>query len=194
MTPQIFFARIETLLAIAFFVWFAYGRWQQLVIDVTRHELFKIRHRIFLMAADKKLDFNSAAYKELRETFNGLIRFCHVMTAPKMVAIYATRRYNAPQRMRMTELLGKFENTGTRQIIESEWRKAADFVSLSMLLRSPILLFVLVIATPLLPLLSVVLILNRQRVRKSYRSMIRNTVERGIELEVCHSQPAPTYA
>ena len=194
MTPAIFFTRIEIIASIAFLVWFVYGRWQQLITDVTRHELFKIRHRIFLMAADKKVSFTSPQYIELRETFNGLIRYSHTITLPRVAALYLMQKYEPPKRIRIAEILRQIEDVDVRHAFETEWRKAADFVALAIFLRSPALILVAVILTPILPLLSVIAILDRQNLKVRYKS-VRNTVEHGLELEACRSlQPQPSVA
>lgn len=182
MTPAIFFSRIVILGSIAFFIWFIFGPWQQLVIDVTRHELFKIRHRVFLMAADGKLDFRSTQYRELRDTFNSLIRFSHKITFPSMVAVAIARRWEKPGKIRIAEIISQIADHDLRRSLEREWRKATDFVALGTFLRSPTLFLTAIVLAPLLPLLSVLMILDRHTMRNRYHA-VKSTVEHGIELE-----------
>ena len=188
MTPETFTTRVEVLLSLMFFVWFVYGRWQQLIVDVTRHELFKIRNRIFLMAADGKISFTSTQYKELRETFNGLIRYAHKITFPRLMAMSIANHYERPKRLKVTEILGSIEDDAVRHALEMEWRKAADFVSLGTFLRSPMLLLVTVVLAPFSPFLTVIVMLDRQRYQVRYKN-VRHSIERGIDHEVWHSQP-----
>lgn len=187
MTPEIFFNGLELMVVVAFFIWFIYGPWQQTVISVTRHELFKIRHRLFLMAADGKLSFDSPEYGEMRKSINSLIRFCHMITLPRVVAM-AFSMWVAPdsfkRRQTLAMVLAKVPDEGLRRALEAQWRKASDFLLLSIFLRSPVLLLLALPLAVLFPVLSVIVILDRQTFKSRYK-VVRSTVERGIELETC---------
>ena len=132
MTREIFFGRIEFLIGIGLLAWFVYRLWQRLIIDIARHELFKIRNTIFLMAADGELDFNSAEYRDIREVFNGLIRYCHTLTFPKIMAALFLLK---PRRNQIAEILSRIDDKKLRTKLEAEWRKAAEILSLSLTLQ-----------------------------------------------------------
>lgn len=187
MTLEVFFARIEVLASVAFFIWFLYGFWQQTVVSVTRHELFKIRHRLFIMAADGKISFDSPEYGEMRKSINSMIRFCHMITLPRVVAV-AFAMWTAPEQQKrrqpLTVVLSKVKDEALRKTLEGQWRKASDFVLLGIFLRSPVLLLLVVPVVVLSPLLSLLFILDRQDIKSRYK-VVRSTVERGIELETC---------
>lgn len=185
MTPAAFFTRIELLAAIAFFVWFVYDRWQQTVVDVTRHELFKIRHHVFLMAADGKIPFDSPEYSAIRESFNGLIRFSHKMTFPRLLAFWiASPVQEEERRQTITEVISRVKDGEVRHALEKQWRKAGDFLLLGIWLRSPALLAISVIMTPFLPIFGLVLVMDRHSYRNRYK-VVRSQMERSITIEAC---------
>jgi len=65
---------IVSLLALWAFYSIAYADYRR---DVYRQKLFGLRNELFDLAADGDLSFETPAYKTLRTTLNGFIRFGH---------------------------------------------------------------------------------------------------------------------
>src|SRR5947209_617518 len=57
------------------FIWY-YG-FRNYFLDKMRQRLFEIRDRLFDYSADGNIDFNHAAYGNLRLSLNGMLRFAH---------------------------------------------------------------------------------------------------------------------
>ena len=68
---------IESLfwMGLALLTWFFYGPHRRYWIDLTRHRLFVARDMLFLSAAEERISFDSEAYRAIRGTLNGMIRF-----------------------------------------------------------------------------------------------------------------------
>lgn len=71
-----FFAIICLVAVAAIF----YGPWQSLCIEYARQVIFEERERLFDLAADGRMDFESVEYRELRDFLNKSIRFSHDIT------------------------------------------------------------------------------------------------------------------
>jgi hypothetical protein len=62
----------------ALFLWVIYIYFlKRLALDYFRHEVFSLRDELFDKAADGPIPFSSEAYKLLRQTMNGFLRFGH---------------------------------------------------------------------------------------------------------------------
>ncbi|WP_440995019.1 hypothetical protein [Arhodomonas sp. SL1] len=61
--------------------------YRQYRIDKTRAMLFAQRHRLFLLAADGRIDFNAPAYREAERLLNALIRQTHQMTLVRFLVM-----------------------------------------------------------------------------------------------------------
>jgi hypothetical protein len=64
---------------------FFYGPWQRAAEDVTRQFLFERRARLFVLACDGKLSFQSEAYKNARVMMNAYIRFAHDLSWSRLM-------------------------------------------------------------------------------------------------------------
>lgn len=83
MTPEsAFYALCAVGLAIVF-----YGPWQSLMAEIGRQTIFRSRDRLFDMAADGKWCFDDPVYRDARDLLNGLARYCHKVTVPRMIMI-----------------------------------------------------------------------------------------------------------
>lgn len=62
-------------------LWIGYHTlYRDLQIERSRHQLFKVRARLFDYAAQGQISFQEPAYVELRRMLNGMIRFTHRLT------------------------------------------------------------------------------------------------------------------
>lgn len=80
MTPM-------TWISIGILWWMYFWLYQPLLVDRLRFQLFELRSRLFLLAADGKIAFDSPTYQSIRETLNSIIRFSHRIGAAEIVAI-----------------------------------------------------------------------------------------------------------
>jgi hypothetical protein len=76
---------ISTSVAL-FGLWFAvYHLWRDYRIDAFRDEVFAIRDRLFLYAAEKNISFTDGAYVLLRARMNLMLRHGHELTLTRLV-------------------------------------------------------------------------------------------------------------
>lgn len=73
-----------------------YGPWQAVCTDISRQIIFERRDRLFDMALEERISFNSEGYQSARRTLNGLLRFAHHLTWQEFVisAYFAGRHKN----------------------------------------------------------------------------------------------------
>jgi len=65
-----------------------YGPWQTMCVDWARQLMFEARDRLFDAAASGDIAFDSKEYRKSRETFEGMIRFCHIFTWPRLILLW----------------------------------------------------------------------------------------------------------
>ena len=106
-------AAVSIIFLILFLIIF-YGPWNWVCVDWARQSLFEKRDKLFDMAIKGEINFNSPAYKDTRETLNGLIRFAHKLTLPKMLFLLFYRRNAFPEKFDAIKEINKISNEETR--------------------------------------------------------------------------------
>jgi len=85
-------------------LWFGFLKPQRQ--DAFREELFTLRGRLFVLAADKNISFHDPAYKQLRMFINGLLRFTHRISP---LALAVSSAFAAPPQNPYAEWQGSLE-------------------------------------------------------------------------------------
>jgi hypothetical protein len=107
---------VISLLALILFVCLFYGPWQAACTDWVRQIIFERRDRLFDMAAAGKLDFASEEYKFIRRTLEGMIRFAHDLTWPRLLFFRLVRRDPRPAaRPQLLEMIDRIEDLSVRK-------------------------------------------------------------------------------
>src|SRR6516162_8405362 len=83
---------IVTLFVLLLFACLFYGPWQAVCTDLARQLVFERRDRLFDLAASNRLAFDSEEYRKIRLTLEGMIRFAHSLTWPRLLMILLFRR------------------------------------------------------------------------------------------------------
>jgi hypothetical protein len=83
---------VISLFGLTLFACLFYGPWQAVCTDWARQIVFEKRDRLFDLAADGRLQFSSDEYRLLRSGFEGMIRFAHELTWPRLL-FYAKLRH-----------------------------------------------------------------------------------------------------
>lgn len=85
---------IVALAALAALLGLFYGPWQAVCTNLTRQIIFERRDRLFDMALDGRIGFDSEAYRATRRQMNGLLRFAHTLTWQELVmAHYVSQKF-----------------------------------------------------------------------------------------------------
>lgn len=176
-------------------IWFVvYGPWQTLCEDRARQHLFEARARIFDLAADGRLSFDSEEYRGIRSTLNCLIRYAHQLTWPRILAYALFIR--TPEGATITDYIKRIEDANTRLAFERHIRKSMNALILLIIHRSPVLWLICI------PLWAVLLPLrwfsrepSRERRTESTRGLYqrKQMVVRRLQLEAescCGDHPS----
>ena len=85
---------LTSILGLAGLWFFLTYFWRDYRIDALRDDLFALRDKLFVYAAEKNIEFDDPAYTILRERMNTLIRFAHQLTLTKfLTAMVMIRRH-----------------------------------------------------------------------------------------------------
>lgn len=85
---------LKSVLGLACLWFFLAYLWRNYRIDALRDELFCLRDKLFMYAAEGNIDFGHPAYSILRERMNALIRYAHEFTLTKLlIALVMIRRH-----------------------------------------------------------------------------------------------------
>jgi hypothetical protein len=101
-----------SLIALVLFAWLFYGPWQAVCTDGARQLIFEKRDKLFDLAADGKLDFASEEYRTIRKLLEGMIRFAHTLTWPRLVMAIYLRRHDDPA---VDKMISRIEDSVTRK-------------------------------------------------------------------------------
>lgn len=82
---------VISLIVLVLFACFFYGPWQAACTDWARQIIFEKRDELFDLAAKGKLDFASDEYRTIRCALEGLIRFAHELTWPRLLLFMLLR-------------------------------------------------------------------------------------------------------
>ena len=136
-----------------------YGPWQTYCEDRARQHLFEARSRIFDLAAEGQISFESEEYKEIRRCLNCLIRYAHHLTWQRMIA-YSIFLKLPKNPINIFEVVNRIEEENARLAVEREIGKAINASILLLIYRSPCLWPIFILLSLIRPY---VLIVNRCR-------------------------------
>lgn len=140
---------VSTIFAAGVLVWFLYGPWQTFCVDFARDELFRARDAIFKMAARGEIEFDSAAYQNIRTGLNALIRHTHKISWLWLLSLSAAERnLNLKRKDRSSSLsvgLSQLPQGPVEELVRAQVRHARYAVISLLIVRSPILLLVSVL-------------------------------------------------
>jgi hypothetical protein len=97
MNPYIVLKSALALLGLWFFICYL---WRDFRLDSFREDIFSVRDRMFLYAAQGNIGFDHPAYAILRNRMNILLRYGHVFTLTKLLAVR-----NPPKELRDENLV-----------------------------------------------------------------------------------------
>ncbi len=84
MTPYIVLKSTLALLGLWFFLYYL---WRDYRLDSFREDIFSVRDRMFLYAAQGNIDFDNPAYTILRNRMNIILRYGHVFTLTRLLLV-----------------------------------------------------------------------------------------------------------
>lgn len=130
-----------------FVVWF-YGPWQTLCVDWARQTMFEARNKIFDLADQGKLSFESPEYRQIRERINTSIRFAHRVSWPTMLTIYIGIRrlgIRRDEKDSLYAIAARIPNKAVRAEVTQHISEVSWALVLMLIARSTILMSLAVI-------------------------------------------------
>jgi hypothetical protein len=169
---------IEFLVAIVAFIWFFYGPWQSLVVDVLRQNLFQLRDDLFSEAAKGKWSFESRQYHLVRGRFNAMIRYAHTAKWSHVLAMYCVKPKQVPE-FNIQEISSNIEDREVARKVCDYYYKALFFIMLSIVTRS----FVLVVLNmALAPFIFIILFADAKKTERKL-ARVGSAIEQDVEVE-----------
>lgn len=157
---------VTALIAVVF-----YGPWQATCTDWARNFVFESRDKIFDLAASGELDFDSEEYKEIRDSLQSLIRYCHDLTVPKIV-LHLLAGFDGEGSV-LHSAIGRIYPAATKEQVAKSVRRA----------QSAVLAFTAAKSIPGLFILLIVWIGSKLRFNKSkYSEPISEKIQRDAEI------------
>lgn len=121
-----------TLASLTYVVFFVFWIYPQYRTDCFRFELFSLRDQLFRDAADKNISFDNDAYKTMRSTINGFIRFADSMSLNRVLVMQLLQRGKPAQKMtfkkHMQEITSDLPQEQREAILSYMHRMNIEFV------------------------------------------------------------------
>lgn len=143
MTPEHVNAFV-LLAALGLLIATIYGPWQWYCVERARQKIFEVRARIFNLAADGQITFDSSEYLSIRESLNVRLRFAHRISWQQMLLVAWTYP-NLPMESDLMRQIRSIKDRELREILEKEARRSARAMAELVILRSPPLLLLYII-------------------------------------------------
>jgi hypothetical protein len=128
--------------------------WSSARLDDFRQKMFALRDELFDCAADGNIDFDDPAYRLLRQSMNGTIRYAHQLTffrvCVTMIEIHLTIHKPKSNWVEDWQLaLGKIESVEVRARLESFHSRSTQLIVNRLVLGSPFLFALVMCAIPM---------------------------------------------
>jgi hypothetical protein len=133
--------------------------WASLRLDLFRQEMFALRDRMFDYAMDGNIDFSHPAYRLLRKSMNGFIRYAHNLTFYRLtVTMLQWRVLSHRPELKWAEewnkALEEIPNEAVRRDLITFHTQSATLVAKRIVLGSPVLVLLLIVVAAQLGLKS----------------------------------------
>lgn len=80
-----------------------------LALDFLRYKLFRLRHELFLLAFDNKLDYDTTLYRTFENSINGVLRFANRISYVEVCLFSIWFKWRHPNIIRETALEREFK-------------------------------------------------------------------------------------
>ena len=134
------------------FLWiFAFWIYPEFRVTQFRQQMFALRDELFDLAASGQISFSDDAYKGLRMTANGFIRFAHIMSISHVMisGLFLRRRLgrNNRQKFKLQENLSHLPKESAAIYLQFQ-EKMNSLVIRYLLLGSPLFFFTIIFVLP----------------------------------------------
>ena len=146
---------LQSCICIASIIFVLVKFWSEARLDAFRQKVFALRDELFDFAAAEHISFDDPAYRLLRQSMNGIIRYAHQLTFFRvcMTAIQIDLAAQTPKDSwseNWQKALEKLGNDDTRKKLTAFHDRAMLLVVDRLVLGSPVLLALVICSVPLL--------------------------------------------
>jgi hypothetical protein len=142
---------VESAIFLALFCVLVLKLWPSLRLDTFRQHMFIVRDELFDYAASGSIGFNDPAYRLLRQSMNGFIRYAHQLTFFRLCLMIMHWKIfsDKPElswAQKWERALGHVENESVRRDLMNFHARALDLVMSRLVSGSPVLILLLLTA------------------------------------------------
>ena len=118
----------------------AYGPWQTFCTDAARQDLFEIRDKIFDLAHEGHLSFDSSQYRTIRTSIEQNIRYAHMLTVWRFFVILAflKKRKQLSQKSEMLIAIESIKDDKVRNEVLNLWLRTTQTNIKMMVAKAPV--------------------------------------------------------
>ena len=127
---------VLTFIVVGGLLLFFYGPWQTFCTDFTRQLLFEQRDHLFDIAFSGRISFDDPSYIMMRKSIETLIRFAHVMSAPRILYLAFVFRDVKTSGSGLRDAAAAVDNAELRADLSRVATRTAVIVTGSILMRS----------------------------------------------------------
>jgi hypothetical protein len=142
--------------------------------------MFAVRDDLFAYAASGKIDFSNPAYRLLRQSMNGFLRYGHNLTFYRLCVTLAVWHFEGRPKTKWSEAwtisLDDIKDDSVRKDLQGFHARALGLVADRVMFGSPILWVVLALCTAVLLIRA-----QWQGVKQVIASASRKTLERIVD-------------
>ncbi len=147
----------QSSICIALIVLVLFRSWAESRLDVFRQRVFVVRDELWDYAAAGNISFEDPAYRLLRQSMNGIIRYAHQLTFFRVcVTVFRIELAIDSPKSTWSEdwqsALERTRNDDTRKQLEEFHARAMQLVANRLIFGSPFLLILVGLSVPLLML------------------------------------------
>jgi len=129
--------------------------WAEARLDSFRQEMFALRDELFDYAASGKVGFDEPAYRLLRRSMNGFIRYAHQLTFFRLcITIIEIKLAGKPTETKWTDdwekALNRVTDEDTRSALKKFHDRAMVCAAKRLIFGSPMLLSLVLLSFPVL--------------------------------------------
>jgi hypothetical protein len=148
---------IQSCICVALIIFVLFKFWSEARLDAFRQKVFALRDELFDFAADGHISFDDPAYRLLRQSMNGKIRYAHQLTffRVNMTMIQVNLATHTPKvtwSEDWQKALERLRDDDVRRKLEAFHDRAMLLVVDRLVLGSPVLLGLVICSVPFLML------------------------------------------
>lgn len=138
-------ATLESLVCLALIVTILSRLWSEARLDRFRQRMFSLRDQVFDFAADGNIDFDDPAYRLLRRSMNGYIRYAHQLTFFRVCVTIieislSVHKPNSDWTEQWEKALGSVQNERVREKLAAFHNQSSNLVAERLIMGSPFLI------------------------------------------------------